>query len=142
MRQKQLSNPSYTEPLFREHTAGVEVTLYPVSATAVTEQTVRTYDAKAITHSFVPALSEPARILTEFVERFAEEKTVLDTFNQTKQQAYEVIIEPRDDISDLTYTNKRSNAAIYQFPADSRYITFIDEFLEALDTTTTVASDE
>lgn len=132
--EEQLDNmePERNRAVTRESDEGVVLQVNTIAGESVRETTARTY-TRGFGHYFVDPNSEATEVLDEFFVDFGNENSVLNTFQRTIGQAYEVTVELDDALRETDYVFKQSNEAEVQIPSHGNYLEDIDEFFEIVD---------
>lgn len=132
--EEQLDNmePSRDRTITRESDEGVVLQINTISGQSVRETSARTY-TRSFGHYFVDTDSEATEILDEFLADHGAENSVLDTFQRTIGQAYEVIATLDDSLMESDYIFKQSNEVKLRVPSHSNHLDDVDEFFSVID---------
>lgn len=132
--EEQLENmdPNRSRTVTRESDEGVVLEVNTVAGESVRETTARTY-TRGFGHYFIDPNSEATEVLDEFFAEFGTENSVLDTFQRTVGQAYEVVVTLDDSLRETDYVFKRSNSAELQLPSHSEHAETVDEVLSIVE---------
>lgn len=129
---EQLENmePDKDSIINREDDEGLSMEIYIVRGQGIKKTSARTY-TRSFGHYFVNPDSKCANILDEIIANYKTKHGILSNFNRKRFEAYEVIIEINDIISD-NGTFDEENMAKIELTSQSEQINEIDEFLSEL----------
>mgnify|MGYP006265910987 FL=1 len=119
--------PKRDKTVDRESDEGYILTIHIVSGNAVNKTKGRTY-TRTYGHYFIESESKPVNSLDEFISSYVESEKVLTSFNRTRLDAYEVLVE----VNDVRATNiefNGTNEVKIKIPSHSEYTSQLDSML-------------
>jgi len=110
---------------------GVSLTLHIVDGDVIPDSSARTY-TRTYGHYFIEKDSKCADILDEILADFTSENGILSSFNRQVFEAYEVMIEVNDIMSDNGEFDDKDRLKL-NLNSQSQHMEKVDLFLSALE---------
>lgn len=123
--------PSPDTVVVRESDEGVHLNVYLVSGTSVEETNARTYH-RGFGHYFLEPSSPATETLDELLAEFSAENSVIDGFERSPGQAYEVSVEIVENVDTTEYEYESSTKSNLKVSSGSQYAELVDDFVEVI----------
>lgn len=124
-------NPDRDSIIDKNEDEGISLTLHIVDGDVIPNSSARTY-TRTYGHYFVKGDSSAADILDEIIADFTSENGIISSFNRKQFEAYEVMIEVNDYMSDNGSFDEKNKVEI-NLNSNSVHMEKINAFLSKLE---------